>query len=91
MTSRHPVREFADRHPELAVGEVLFRNMTRAEFDDLPFATKRLGITAYDGEGRPCHPGDWRPVFVSFDEVVASGRTLSELRREQRDLESFVA
>lgn len=74
-------------HPEARDGEVLFSNMTAAEFEGLEWTSKRMGRTAYDGEGRKLAFEDWFPVFVDGAELHARGRGLRAERtlfREQR-------
>lgn len=70
-------------HPELRDSEVLFLNSNKVNFDNLKFETKRNGSVAYDGVGNKLDHDNWFPVFLQEEEVLSSGKTLLELRRNQ--------
>jgi hypothetical protein len=71
-------------HPEAAEGEVLFINMTSAQFAIFDSSSKRMGQVAYDGEGRRLQHNDWFPVFVSNAEIQARGIGLRAERQKFR-------
>ncbi len=70
-------------HPELNQGEVFFTNSEFSWFEEMPFVTKRLGKIAYDGSGNRIGSSgdDWHPVFLNQEEIIKTGKSLSELRR----------
>lgn len=68
-------------HPETKQNEVFFTNCSPTGFEQMEFMTKRKGIHAYDGNGTLLKTPEWFPVFLENNEVLASGRSLLDLRR----------
>lgn len=71
-------------HPEQGNGEVFFTNATASEFEQIPFASKRMGDLAYDGVGNRLTRPDWRSVFLATTELGAGSDGLREARRMHR-------
>lgn len=69
-------------HPETNPGEMFFSNAHKGDFDKLKYISKRLGTTAYDGEGNRLDTDDWLPIFILKKEIKKTGQSLSELRRD---------
>jgi hypothetical protein len=59
------------QHPEAAADEVLIGNMLASDFKTLGWLTKRMGIVAYETNGRRL--ANFRPVFVKRPEIEAAG------------------
>lgn len=73
------IAEFS--HPECLPGEIFLSNADVRTFKAMPFASKRLGVHAYDGRGYRLHGAeDWFPVFVLRHDIV--GQNLGDLRQE---------
>lgn len=62
-------------HPEARHGEVFLTNSNLAGFNAIAWTTKRRGSVALDGDAIPVmfyDKHDFRPVFVSIDELAAA-------------------
>lgn len=75
------------RHPETEATEVFISNVSMKTFQSLPYASKRLGTTTFDGEGRQFAVPDWRPFFLSTAEISATD--VIALARKIRVLEGL--
>jgi len=73
-------------HPETRRGEVFLANMSAEMYRCLDWKSKRLGRSAYDGDGNEISFADWHPVFLEKRELMTRGVSLTALRRELRDL-----
>lgn len=71
-------------HPEQKSNELFFTNCNIIQFNKISYKTKRMGHTAYDGEGRPLDTANWFPVFVDENELKSSKIGLSQARKEFR-------
>lgn len=71
-------------HPELKLGELLFTNASRQQFESMDWKTKRKGTVAYDGKGNKLHFKDWFPVFISSMELKEKKVSLQDVRRQWR-------
>lgn len=67
-------------HTELREGKLFLMNMTRAQFKGLDFSSKRMGVSAHDGEGNPLHLEDWFPIFIEAKELSQKSIQLQDLR-----------
>lgn len=62
-------------HPEARHGEVFLTNANLASFNAIAWTTKRRGLVALDGDDAPVmfyDKHDFRPVFVSINELTAA-------------------
>ena len=74
-------------HCEQYPGELFRGNMTQHQFNELALdqSDKRMGVMAFDGQGRVIHKGDepsfaWvYPVFVRREAIEQERRTTSGL------------
>ncbi len=74
------------RHPELQPGEVFVSNMTRDEFEEFPYASKRMGEFEYDSAGHRLPAPDSFPVFIAAAELAEHPIDLATLRRLWRKI-----
>ncbi len=70
-------------HPEKLEGEIFLINSTKKNFSSIPWPSKRLGSLAFDGQGRRIEAKDWRPTFISENEL--SGVRINDARRSLRE------
>jgi hypothetical protein len=59
------------QHPEAQADEVLIGNMLAPDFKTVSWLTKRMGIVAYETNGRRL--ANFRPEFVKRSEIEAAG------------------
>lgn len=69
-------------HPETGDREVFLSNANQASYQVWDFKTKRRGIRAYDGNGRPLvSRDDLFPVFIAEKEILERGGDLKAIRQ----------
>ena len=73
-------------HPELLDGEIFFTNATTKHFHKMNWLTKRIGVIAYDGQGKQLNHEDWLPIFLRKSELIQKGMIIREVRKSWREM-----
>lgn len=60
-------------HLEQTEGEIFITNATSEVYPKVGWKSKRIGITAYDINGKPIINQEYFPVFAQIDELRGAG------------------